>query len=253
ASFPLHPMRRLLHRRARLRLGQRRGAGRHRLPSRGNRRGSSRPLHSLVPARPNAARKSERGLRLLRERQGLHRLPRPAAPVPHLALLGKQRRHAGTLGAHLFHLSRLGSGRINSFRRNHPALEDHPSLADNGSRDGRGVSPSHQCHPTRLPPNGTLKETLHMSWSRTVAYLTLTLPALPRALSAAEPTAKSSFTKDVAPFLAAHCTKCHSGAKPKGDLALDKFADETAALKDRQTWERVAENLRSGDMPPPGR
>jgi mono/diheme cytochrome c family protein len=104
----------------------------------------------------------------------------------------------------------------------------------------------------RCPPD-LPKETLLMRWLRTLCFLALSLSALRADRSAAAEPASPSFTKDVAPFLAAHCTKCHGGAKPKGGLALDKFADEAAALKDRGVWERVADNLRSGDMPPPAR
>jgi hypothetical protein len=59
------------------------------------------------------------------------------------------------------------------------------------------------------------------------------------------------FARDVAPLLAKYCTTCHGGAKPKGKLALDQFKDQDAALKNLKVWEDVADNLRSGDMPPP--
>jgi hypothetical protein len=59
------------------------------------------------------------------------------------------------------------------------------------------------------------------------------------------------FARDVAPLLARYCTTCHGGAKPKGKLALDQFKDQDAALKSLKVWEDVADNLRSGDMPPP--
>jgi hypothetical protein len=55
------------------------------------------------------------------------------------------------------------------------------------------------------------------------------------------------------PLVARYCTRCHGGARVRGGLALDRFADEAAALKDLTVWERVAEALRSGDMPPPNR
>jgi Protein of unknown function (DUF1587)/Protein of unknown function (DUF1595)/Planctomycete cytochrome C len=61
------------------------------------------------------------------------------------------------------------------------------------------------------------------------------------------------FGEHVKPFLASYCTGCHGGAKPKGKLALDKYADEAAALKDRKVWAHVAMSLRSGVMPPAGK
>lgn len=69
-----------------------------------------------------------------------------------------------------------------------------------------------------------------------------------RAAAAAKPT----FAADVAPFLAKHCTSCHSGPKPKGGLALDMTSQEDgAAAQNKALWAKVADNLRAGDMPPP--
>src|SRR5947207_3187917 len=48
---------------------------------------------------------------------------------------------------------------------------------------------------------------------------------------------KTVFAQKIVPFLSAYCTSCHGGAKPKGGLALDKYRDEAAALKDRRVWE----------------
>ena len=51
-------------------------------------------------------------------------------------------------------------------------------------------------------------------------------------------------------FLEQHCQECHSGAKPKGDWRLDQlttdFTDKTA----RGRWEKVLEQLQTGEMPP---
>ena len=62
-----------------------------------------------------------------------------------------------------------------------------------------------------------------------------------------------AFARDVVPLLSKYCIKCHGGARPKGELGLDKFTSELAALKKPQIWEKVAHNLRSGDMPPEGK
>ena len=64
---------------------------------------------------------------------------------------------------------------------------------------------------------------------------------------------KLSYAKDVRPLLDAYCVSCHGGTKPKAGLALDKFKDEAAILKNPQFWEKIAHNLRSGEMPPAGR
>ena len=64
---------------------------------------------------------------------------------------------------------------------------------------------------------------------------------------------KLTYAKDVRPLLDAYCVSCHGGTKPKAGLALDKFKDEAAILKNPHFWEKIAHNMRSGEMPPAGR
>ncbi len=66
--------------------------------------------------------------------------------------------------------------------------------------------------------------------------------------SASHPT----FAKDVAPLVNKYCIRCHSTLKAKGGVALDRDKDDGAVQKNRALWERVADNLRSGEMPPAG-
>ena len=58
---------------------------------------------------------------------------------------------------------------------------------------------------------------------------------------------RRSFAEHAAPVLAKHCIGCHSGQKAKGAVLLDTH-DKGPAF-----WGRVAEAVRSGRMPPPGR
>ncbi len=51
-------------------------------------------------------------------------------------------------------------------------------------------------------------------------------------------------------FFERHCVKCHSGEKPKGDLVLDNLTADFAGKASRERWDRVLEQLTSGDMPP---
>jgi hypothetical protein len=83
--------------------------------------------------------------------------------------------------------------------------------------------------------------------------LAVLLLGWPAHTDAASPDTRLTFAKDVAPLVNRYCAKCHGGAKPKGRLALDKFTDDASVLKKRSIWEQVADNLRSGDMPPPGK
>jgi hypothetical protein len=78
--------------------------------------------------------------------------------------------------------------------------------------------------------------------------LVLLVPIL-RADDANKP-AKPAYDKDIAPLLAKYCITCHGGDKPKAKLALDKYKDEPAILKDRKVWETVVRRVRAGDMPP---
>ena len=73
--------------------------------------------------------------------------------------------------------------------------------------------------------------------------------AAPKATSPA----RADFKTTIGPLLAKYCTTCHSGDSPKNDLSLE-FGDnqdvEQRLLKDRKLFERVAERIRLGEMPP---
>src|SRR5215203_1367295 len=61
------------------------------------------------------------------------------------------------------------------------------------------------------------------------------------------------FKTTVSPLLSRYCTDCHSGADPKGGLNLE-FSDQQAVAqrlaKDHKSFERVADRLITGEMPP---
>jgi hypothetical protein len=78
------------------------------------------------------------------------------------------------------------------------------------------------------------------------------LPPVPARMAPAGPP-PPDFAREVRPVLDHYCVKCHGGAKPKGGLALDAFADEGAAARAVAVWEKVADRLRTREMPPPGR
>ncbi|MBL9117161.1 MAG: DUF1592 domain-containing protein [Verrucomicrobiaceae bacterium] len=52
------------------------------------------------------------------------------------------------------------------------------------------------------------------------------------------------------PFFAQHCEKCHSGEKPKGKFDLTKLSTDFSVASNREHWQRVLEQIESGDMPP---
>jgi hypothetical protein len=81
------------------------------------------------------------------------------------------------------------------------------------------------------------------------------LPLLPSLAlgQAGSSSAVPHYNKEIAPLLGKYCTNCHSGAKPKGKLDLASFPTEADALKKTAIWEKIADSLRAGDMPPPGK
>src|SRR5437867_370981 len=72
----------------------------------------------------------------------------------------------------------------------------------------------------------------------------------PRAPANAKKVEATKFATDIVPFLSQYCTSCHSGSKPKAKLALDKYKGEADVLKDRPTWQKIAQRMRAGEMPP---
>ena len=60
----------------------------------------------------------------------------------------------------------------------------------------------------------------------------------------------ADFEREVKPFIATYCLKCHVGDKAKGGLAFDKIETESDVRKYRQLAERVRAVLDAGTMPP---
>jgi hypothetical protein len=54
----------------------------------------------------------------------------------------------------------------------------------------------------------------------------------------------------VRPVMAKYCLGCHSTAKKKGDLDLERFATAEQARRDVRPWQAVVEMLENGEMPP---
>jgi cytochrome c553 len=54
----------------------------------------------------------------------------------------------------------------------------------------------------------------------------------------------------VRPILAKHCQECHGAEKPKGNFRLSELDPAMASQAAEEKWQSVAEQLRSGAMPP---
>jgi len=60
----------------------------------------------------------------------------------------------------------------------------------------------------------------------------------------------TKFSGEIRPILVANCVKCHSGAKPKGDLRLDELKPDFADEATREHWLTVLDRVTAGEMPP---
>ena len=91
---------------------------------------------------------------------------------------------------------------------------------------------------------------------RHALYLVLPMIAcaMPRDVSAAEPTTFAALAKDfdgkIRPVLKQTCLTCHSTKKHKGELDLEVYARLEDFRRDPEIWQKIAEALDSGEMPP---
>ncbi len=70
----------------------------------------------------------------------------------------------------------------------------------------------------------------------------------------AEPEPKQSdVSTPPTPFLAQHCKACHAGDKPKGKFRIDDLTQDFNDKGNRERWLAVAEQVKSGAMPPKGK
>ncbi len=63
-----------------------------------------------------------------------------------------------------------------------------------------------------------------------------------------------AFLDSVKPVLQAHCASCHGAKSPAGGLAMPALLAATSdeSLRQRDKWERIADRIRAGEMPPKG-
>jgi hypothetical protein len=67
---------------------------------------------------------------------------------------------------------------------------------------------------------------------------------------ALSPEVLAGFAAKIEPLLKEHCYKCHGTEKQKGDVNLEEYKSATAIAGDEETWNKVIDVLRGGDMPP---
>src|SRR4029079_2960745 len=89
-----------------------------------------------------------------------------------------------------------------------------------------------------------------------VSALVVSLPAVghgdpPSPANGAPPDAKPQAADAGAKaFVAKHCLECHSGAKPKGDVALDKLTADLGDKANRELSLAAMTQIKTGAMPP---
>lgn len=64
--------------------------------------------------------------------------------------------------------------------------------------------------------------------------------------------AADGFEDDVRPLVVRYCADCHSTADKAGEIDLERFASAADFVADPSPWQLVADQLRSGAMPPAG-
>ena len=70
------------------------------------------------------------------------------------------------------------------------------------------------------------------------------------ALPAADAKLDREFQQSVRPFLAKHCTGCHSGQNPAAQFDLKAYTTIDEVTRDYPRWALLMERLEAKDMPP---
>jgi hypothetical protein len=86
-------------------------------------------------------------------------------------------------------------------------------------------------------------------WACGLGLLALAWPAGPAGVADDAPAAEKVFDRDVKPFLARYCVRCHKAEKQESGVRLDRL---TAALEEPtlKLWEHVGKQIAGGAMPP---
>ena len=77
------------------------------------------------------------------------------------------------------------------------------------------------------------------------------LRAAPSTVEGQQSPAARNFDADVKPILDEICTRCHNEKKANAGLDFTGFLDPKTLASHRDTWEMIADRVKTGDMPPP--
>jgi mono/diheme cytochrome c family protein len=64
---------------------------------------------------------------------------------------------------------------------------------------------------------------------------------------------QTAYEKQIYPLFAKYCIGCHGGKKPKADLSLESFRKPDELVKNGELLEELLNNVKNGEMPPPGK
>src|SRR6266567_589817 len=64
------------------------------------------------------------------------------------------------------------------------------------------------------------------------------------------PCTAADYEREIRPLLKEYCLGCHSTAKHKGDLDLERFTSLSEVMKRPKVWQGVVEQISLGEMPP---
>jgi hypothetical protein len=78
------------------------------------------------------------------------------------------------------------------------------------------------------------------------------LLAADRSGMADEAAVEANFQQQVLPLVKKYCEGCHGEKQQIAGVSLHQYPSEESVLAARDIWEKVAENLKSGNMPPRG-
>ena len=61
-----------------------------------------------------------------------------------------------------------------------------------------------------------------------------------------------SYAQQIGPLIKQYCINCHSGSSPSAGISVAIYKNTATILNARDTWDRIAHNIESAHMPPPG-
>ena len=63
-------------------------------------------------------------------------------------------------------------------------------------------------------------------------------------------TLEKEYDTTILPLLSRYCLDCHDEASNEGELDLEGFVNLDAVRRDSKTWQKIAYQLETGEMPP---